>query len=189
MTLLIQKIKSFSGSALKIFLIILSSTLVISIVANYFIRTTNPQGISEGILFTYIKDTFFQKPPFFNELDNDHNILKDRKIFPGLSAIFRVEKTNIHEIKEYGDGLKPLDYWKVPNGFYLCTYGPDLTKIPYPEATGYMKTVLQGYRTTKNIWLIEEDFTKGIPSIVKAFREDNQSIIAEAKIVYQRKAK
>ena len=184
-----EKLKDWTISAIKIISGCLGVLVIITFVANYFIRSTTPEGIREGIVFTYIKDTFFQKPPFFNELDNDHNMLEDQKIFPGLSAIFRVEKTNIHEIKEYGVGLKPLDYWKVPNGFYLCTYGPDLTEVPYPEATGYMKTVLQGYRTTKNIWLIEEDFTKGIPSKVRAFREDNQSIIAEAKIVYQRKAK
>ena len=51
-----------------------------------------------------------------------------------------------------------------------------------------MMTVLKGYRTTGNFWIIDEDFTKEIPKTVKAFREDNPSIIAEAKIVYQRKA-
>ena len=182
------KLKRFFRSTFNLIWILVAGFLLIIFIANYFFRSTTPEGISEGIVFKFVKDTFFQRPPFFNQSENDIDFLNSQKILPGLSAIFRVEKANISEICINGKGLRPVDHWKIPNGFYFCAYGPGLSEIPYPEATGYMMTVLKGYRTTGNFWIIDEDFTKGIPKTVKAFRENNPSIIAEAKIVYQRKA-
>ena len=187
MSLFLQKIKLLSRSAFTVGWILISSAVLIAFLANFFIRSTTQEGFSEGIVFTYVKDTFFKNPPFFDQLENDREFIESQKIYPGLSAVFRVEKANIPEICSQGKGLQPVDHWKIPNGFYLCTYGPPIAEIPYPEATGFMMTILKGYRTTGDFWIISEDFTKGVPKTVKAFNEDNSSIVAEATIVYRRK--
>ena len=183
------KLRKFFLSAFRLSGRVVIGLLVIAYISNFLIRSTNKDGVSEGIVFSLIKDAFFQKSFFLDKEENDQGILEDQKFFPGLSAILRVEKTSFPDIKEEGKGLQELDYWKVPNGFYICIYGPDLSEIPYPEGTGYMKTVLSGYRSTKYTWIIDEDFTSGIPSRVKAIREDNPLMIAEGKIVYQRNSK
>ena len=180
------KLKDWTISAIKIISGCLGVSVIITFVANYFIRSTTPEGISEGIVFTWVKDTFFETPPFFDNEKNDLEILDSQRDFPGLSAILRVEKTNIPQIKDHGDGIQKLDYWKVPHGFYICFYGHNFSEIPFPEGAGYMKTVLRGYRTTQDIWILEEDFTNGIPETVVAYMEDDPSTLAQGKIVYQR---